>query len=124
MKRTLAFTLLALIAPFLAHAADPPLFHLAVKNVPVENGNMLDIEFKEVERTPESSTVQIVRRAGGSVSSSLFVARGICGLARARGQQYVTGERIDKEHMRVTFPATPPEPDKGFTMAQCALLHY
>ena len=123
MKHTIASALLALLAPF-AHAANPPLFQLAVKNVPVENGKALDIEFNEVERAPESSTVQILRRSGGSVSSSMFVVRGMCGLARARGQQYVAGERIDKEHMRVTFPATPPEPDKGFTMAQCDLLHY
>jgi len=124
MMRILAPACLMLLAPVLAQAADPALFHLAVKDVPVENGKVLDIEFNEVERTPDASTVQIIRRSGGSVSSSMFVVRGLCGLARARGQQYVTGERIDREHMRVSFPDTPPERDKGFTMAQCELLHY
>jgi len=124
MKRIIAPVFLALLTPMLAQAADPPLFHLAVKDVPVENGKLLDIEFNEVERTPDSSTVQIVRRAGGSVSSSMFVVRGMCGLARARGQQYVAGERVDKEHMIVTFLKAPPERDKGFTMAQCELLRY
>jgi len=124
MKRILVPAFLALLGPLPAQAADPALFHLAVKDAPVENGKVLDIEFKEVERTPDASTVRIIRRSGGSVSSSMFVVRGLCGLARARGQQYVTGERIDKEHMRVTFPDTPPEGGKGFTMAQCELLHY
>lgn len=124
MKRILAPVVLSLLASLPAQAADPALLHLAVKDVPVENGKVLDIEFTEVERTPDASTVRIVRRSGGSVSSSMFVVRGLCALARARGQQYVAAERVGKETMRVTFPATPPEPEKGFTMAQCELLHY
>lgn len=117
---------LALAAP-IAQAGDSELFHLVVKDVPVENGKVLDMEFHEIERNAEASTVQITRRSGGSVSSSMFILRGMCGLARARGAQNFTPVRIageEKERFTVSFSQDPPDAGKGFTMAQCALLRY
>jgi hypothetical protein len=117
----IALAVLSLLTPFTAQAADPPLFHLAVADAPVENGKVLNMEFQEVMREAETSTVQITRRSGGSVSSSMFVLRGMCGLARLRGKKNFVAEQVagDSNRFTVSFPASPPESGKGFTMAQC-----
>ena len=126
MRRYLPLALVILFTPFAAQASDPPLFQLAAADAPVENGKMLNMEFQELKREAETSTVQITRRSGGSVSSSMFVLRGMCGLARLRGKQNFVAEQVagDSNRFTVSFPATPPEGGKGFTMAQCELMRY
>jgi hypothetical protein len=127
MKKLFALVCVLACQPPIALASDPELFHLSVKDVPVENGKVLNMEFHEIERTTDSSTVQIARQSGGSVSSSMFILRGMCGLARSRSAQYFVPTRIvgeEKERFTVTFPQVPPAPGKGFTMAQCDLLRY
>lgn len=126
MKRIIAQAVLASLFPLMAQAADPQLFHLSVKDVPVENGKVLNMEFDEIDRDADSSTVQITRRTGGSVSSSMFVLRGMCGLARSRSEQNFVTEPVVGATVRykVTFPKVPPELGKGFTIAQCDLLRY
>jgi hypothetical protein len=126
MRPMMTAAFLLLCAPDAALAAEPALFHLAVADVPVENGKVLNMAFQEIARDALSSTVQITRRSGGSVSSSMFVLRGMCGLMRVRGKQNVVSVPLAGESQRytVTFPDTPPEPGKGFTMAQCELLRY
>ncbi|MDN4054893.1 hypothetical protein QPK32_17575 [Massilia sp. YIM B02763] len=117
---------LALTPPTLL-ASDSTLYDLSVKDVPVENGKLLDMDFREIERRTDSSIVQIIRRSGGSVSSSMFVLRGMCGLARSRHAQYFIPRRIPDEKIErylVTFPSDEPEPGKGFTMTQCDLMRY
>ncbi|MBC7456148.1 MAG: hypothetical protein H7335_21095 [Massilia sp.] len=126
MHRIIALAFLILLTPLVTHAANPQLFHLAIADIPVENGKMLNMAFDEVAREADASTVQITRRSGGSVSSSMFVLRGMCGLARSRGKHYFVTEQVTGESNRytVTFPETPPEPGTGFTIAQCELLRY
>jgi hypothetical protein len=126
MHRIIALAIFALLTPFAAQASDPPLFHLAVADVPVENGKILNMEFQEVKREAETSTVQITRRSGGSVSSSMFILRGMCGLARSRGKQNFAAEPVagDSNRFTVSFPAALPVGGKVFTMAQCELLRY
>ena len=127
MERLFVLAAVLAITPLSASAGDPALFHLSVKDVPVENGKVLNMEFHEIERKTESSTVQIVRRSGGSVSSSMFILRGMCGLARSRSAQYFIPTRRageETERYTVTFPQVTPEPGKGFTMAQCELMGY
>jgi len=126
MRQNITLAFLILFTPVVTQAADPPLFRLAVADVPVENGKVLDMEFQEVAREPGASIVQITRRSGGSVSSSMFVLRGMCGLARSRGKQYFVPEQLARGSNRftVSFPETPPEPGKGFTLAQCELVRF
>ncbi|ELX10763.1 hypothetical protein Jab_2c28630 [Janthinobacterium sp. HH01] len=128
MSKIIALASFMLLAPCVVQAADPELFHLAVADVPVESGKVLNIEFQEVVREAETSIVQVTRRSGGSVSSSMFILRGMCGLARARGKKNFVPEQVvgDTSRFTVTFPDTPPDPDarKGFTMAQCDLMRY
>lgn len=115
------------LAPLHVLPSEPILFHLSVKDVPVENGKMLDMEFQEIERKTDSSIVQIARRSGGSVSSSMFVLKGMCGLARSRSAQYFIPTRIvdeKTERYTVAFPQVAPEPGKGYAMAQCELMRY
>ena len=126
MKQLIARVMIFLMFPLVAHAEETPLIHLIVKDQPVENGKMLDMEFHEVDRQAESSTVQIVRRTGGSVSSSMFVLKGMCAIARSRGEQYFVAEKAgdNNERFAVTFPKAPPERGKSFSIAQCDLLRY
>lgn len=126
MQRIIVPAFFVLFSPFVVHAADSELFHLAVADVPVENGKVLNMDFQEVARDAGTSTVQITRRSGGSVSSSMFVLRGMCGLTRSRGKQNFVPEQFAGESNRYTvrFPDAPPERGKGFTMAQCELLRY
>lgn len=125
MKRLLVIVA-CLYSPLMSFAAEPALFHLAVKDAPVENGKVLDMDFQEVTRAPEASTIVVTRRSGGSVSSSMFILRGMCGVARARGKAYFVPERIagEGERYTATFSDTPPAPGKGFTMEQCELMHF
>jgi hypothetical protein len=127
MKHLFVLAGILAFTPLSALASDPTLFHLSVKDTPVENGKVLNMEIQEIERKTDSSTVQIVRRSGGSVSSSMFVLRGMCGLARSRSAQYFIPTRIvgeETERYSVKFPQVAPEPGKGFTMAQCELMRY
>lgn len=124
---TLVFPVLpVLLMPVITQAAEPQLFSLSAPDTPVENGKMLSMTFQEVAREASTSTVEVIRRSGGSMSSSMFILRGMCGLARSRDKQYFVTEQSAGGGNRytVTFPETPPEPGKGFTMAQCELLKY
>ncbi len=112
----------------------PELFQLSVKDVPVENGKTLEMKFEEIERNTEFSTVEITFVSGGSVSSSMFVVRGMCGVAKARGAQYFRANKLSKHpwRYRMTFPASaspielnPPRgADKVFSQAECSMLKY
>ena len=126
MKNMITLATLSLLAPLYAHAADTALFHLAVKDVPVENGKILDMEFQETAREPGSSSIVITRRSGGSVSTSMFILRGMCGVARARGKQNFVPVRSagEVERYTLTFPDEPPSDHKGFTMMQCDLMRF
>lgn len=126
MHRTTALALLMLLMPTGAQAAEPPLFRLAIADAPVENGKVLDMEFQEIAREPAMSTVQVIRRSGGSVSSSMFVLRGMCALARLRGKQHFVVEQLAGESNRyaVNFPEALPASGKVFTLAQCELMRF
>lgn len=130
MRRMIALILPILLMPLATYAADTAadtqLFRLTIADTPVENGKVLNMEFQEVARETGRSTVQLTRRSGGSVSSSMFILRGMCGLARSRGKQYFVVEQFAGESNRytVTFPEIAPEAGKGFTIAQCELLQY
>lgn len=119
---------LALLTPD-TRSADPvhsALFHLEVKDAPAENGKFLNMEFSETARADASSTVLVTRKSGGSVSSSMFVLRGMCGLARARDKQNFLPQAVPGQPggYIVTFPDTAPPKDKGFSMAQCDSIGY
>ena len=127
MKRLLACAFLLAITPGAAADTDPALYKMSVKDVPVEKRKALDMNFDELSRTADSSVVQITRRSGGSVSSSMFVMRGMCALARLRDAQYFVAERMagDAGRYTVTFVQTPPDAGKkAFSLAQCDLMRY
>jgi len=55
---------------------------------PVENGKTLKMEFREVERKGDESTVRVFFHSGGSVSSSMFILKGSCAIAKSRGAKF------------------------------------
>lgn len=133
-----AALLLSFIAGTTAIAAD--LVNLKVDRAPVENGKALDMEFHELERTEFASIVEVKFRSGGSVSSSLFILRGMCAVARSRGAEYFTTKHIqdDPSLYQVMFERSPPElpastpsasasaPDEpgGFALSDCKTLGF
>ena len=104
-------TLNACAAPL----ATTELVRLSVKQSPVENGKLLNMEFQEIERVDSHSVAQVTFVSGGSVSSSMFVLRGMCAVARARGEKYFNSERIPSATTRykITFPQDRPPPSPG-----------
>lgn len=126
---SLALPVLLALAPPGARSADPvdsALFHLEVKDAPAENGKLLNMEFLETARADNNSTVLVTRKSGGSVSSSMFVLRGMCGLARARGKQKFLPQAVAGQPggYIVTFPDTTPPKAKGFSITQCDLIGF
>lgn len=86
-------------------AAGDVLVHLESRGARVENGKTLDIRFDEIERTDAASVVEVTMSSGGSVSSSMFVMRGVCAVARARNANWVTSTHIhsNPERYRLVF---------------------
>ncbi|MDR0672169.1 MAG: hypothetical protein LBF93_00610 [Zoogloeaceae bacterium] len=105
MPRIQVFALFCLLT---APASTEELVYLTVKDQRVENGKILDMEFREIERTVDASIVRVIFVSGGSVSSSMFVLRGHCAVTRARGENYFLSQEImnHPNTYRVTFPAT------------------
>jgi hypothetical protein len=133
--RHLVAAVLSTLLPTVALAqASPELYQLGVKDIPVENGKTLEMTFRELERQGDSSTVEIDFVSGGSVSSSMFALRGMCGVSRARGEQYFRATQVSRKLpiFRMTFPKTVTEADlrpahgadKVFTRDECALLGF
>ena len=112
--------------------APASLFSLSVEDVPAENGKKLNMVLRELSREAESSLVQVTFVSGGSVSSSMFILRGMCGLMRVRGENYFASERVSNSltQYRMTFPKVVGEqalrgPDKkAFSAAECSLLGF
>ena len=105
---TLIVSSLVVACVYTLPAYASQLVHLVVKGQPVENGKILNMEFREIERTADASIVNVTFISGGSVSSSLFILKGECAVARARGESYFMVAR-SAEHRniyRMTFPLT------------------
>ncbi len=104
MSRLIGFVIFC----FCAASVAAELVHLRVKDQPVENGKLLNMEFREVERTNEASIVQVTFISGGSVSSSMFVLRGQCAVARTRGKKYFKPKKVlnRPNAYEITFPNT------------------
>ena len=108
------------------------LFELTVTDVPVENGKRLNMTLRETERAADFSLVEVTFISGGSVSSSMFVLRGMCGIARTRGETYFayTDEGQSPRRYRVRFPKNPTADEisgsnkKIFTLSDCELLSF
>ena len=122
-----------LLAGFLHVAcADEPLVHFEADPGTMENGKTLDMAFTEVERRPDASIVQVTFRSGGSVPSSLFVLRGMCLIARSRGESYFVSTRLPAPPGRyiVNFQKAVPTASEAvprgpvFSVSQCGLLGY
>ena len=133
MKLTSTALALVLCSAMVA-AQEPSLFQVSVE---VEsNGKPITVTFKETERTPTTSIVELSALAGGSVSGPMLIMKCMCGLTRARGEQFFTSKSISLNpvRMEVTFPKSGPaladvrelKPGEPivFSMAQCDLMKF
>jgi hypothetical protein len=94
-----------------ANASAADLVRLDANEGPVENGKTLKMEFREIERKGDESIVRIMFHSGGSVSSSMFVLKGVCAIAKSRGAKFfrnVKQERAGSEWgYTIAFANTP-----------------
>lgn len=70
-----------------AHAAQS-LIHMKADEAASGKGKPLRMELREIERNAHRSVVDVRFQSGGSVSSSLFVMKGLCAIAADRGAAY------------------------------------
>lgn len=131
MNRMTVALLSALLCTGALAQASPPLVRLEVKDAPVENGKRLNATFVELEREAGYSIVEAKVLSGGSVSSSMFVVRGLCAVLRARGEQMVQSQPQGAPgQLKLTFPSTAAPEDlqgrgkKIFTLQDCDLLRF
>jgi hypothetical protein len=125
-KSIIACTLLTAAT---AVSAAPPLYRLQVAEPKGESAKPLNMVYQEISRTDEVSLVEVTYVSGASVPSSMFILRGDCGVAKARGKRYFKTVQVSKDPTRfeLRFPATANEArpaniaDKIFSREECEL---
>jgi len=129
--RALVFALLCLNGlPAVAAQAEPELVRVQVADAPVAGGPRLSASFRELERQPAYSLVELAVTQGGGDAASLFALRGACAVLLAREAVVVAIERISGRPAlyRLSFPKEAPAeqlngPAKSaFTAQECARL--
>lgn len=121
---------LLLVAVTGSRADSEPLFSLSAKNEPTDGGRTLTATFREIERMPDESVIQLDVQSEGGQSSMLFLARGFCGLLDARKQSLALVEPLGEKPLkyRAHFLAHLPEAENStmgqivFTTQSCAAL--
>src|SRR3990167_5291826 len=109
-------TVFALLSLFCLHAAaaqeapGPELVRVHVADAPVAGVPKLSATFRELERQPAYSLVELAVTQGGSDSASLFALRGACAVLQAREALVVAIERISGRPAlyRLSFPKEAP----------------
>ncbi len=124
--------LIALPLCVAAMAETPALFELTAAQSATQNAKGLNMTLRETERAADYSLVEVTFTSGGSVSSSMFVLKGMCGVTRSRGEAFfaITEEGKSPRQYRIRFPRSPaPEQLSGrdnkiFALTDCALLNF
>ena len=81
-----------------AARAASDLINIEVEAERAENGKALDMEFHEIERTPELSRARVLAGNGSSASAvSIFVLRGFCAVAESREMKYFHPRPVREE---------------------------
>ena len=132
MKTTQLTSLVALV-PILALAADAPFYTFQMSGSLGPGGSEVSMRFEEIDRTEESSFVEVSGTNRSSDLSTGFLLNGMCGLAKARNQRYFQARGVQSEPLtfEVTFPQTAPNsasiPMSGmapnvFPVSQCPVI--
>jgi len=112
----------------------PELFSFREQIRATGGGEILENLFFEIQRGPNFSNVEIKLASFGSVSSSMFILQGMCGLASARREQFFRPTQVSKKPVqyRVSFLSEPVATDLSlgdradivFSKDQCAKLNF
>jgi hypothetical protein len=112
--------------------ATNELYRLEIKEAG-KKGQKLEMSFREVERQEDSSVVDITHISGNGADSTVAILKGMCGLARVRGQKYFqySAEAPGSDRYLVSFPKTVAPSDvnptevrnKVISLADCALVN-
>lgn len=134
MKFSYLLSTALMLTTAFAHGADAPLYQLSVNGERVENGKTLNMKFQEISRGADHSIVEVTFVSGGSVSSSMFVLRGDCGVARSRGEKFfkVVPLSQNPSRYRLQFQRQASEAelrpaaiaDKIFSVAECEMMGF
>ncbi len=111
------------------------LVRLSGRDMPAEHGKQQDMSFVETRRGPDASLVDVSMPSGPlTVSSAMFILKGLCSIAESRGKPYFRAVQLAHKPLRlgVTFPEEAGQQDarvtrvtdRTFSQAECALLNF
>jgi hypothetical protein len=115
------------------YAAGDSLVHFRPMPSAERHGKPVDLEFKELERLPDASIVEVVPHwRGAPLDDALFLMHGVCKVAHARKATFFEPVRLKtppdgptpvSERYRITFPKAVSSPATG-SIEQCELLGF
>jgi len=108
--KTIPLLCAASIIPFLAEAADSPLYSFNIDGPLGDARAQVSMKFEETGRTNATSIVEVSGVTPGSNLANGFLLDGLCGLAESRSQRYFQAKQIQSDPLtlEVTFPETAP----------------
>ncbi len=89
--------------------AAEDLYVLSRKVLPSGSGKAVEMNFREIEREPESSLVEISIDSGADPAAWVPMLQGMCGLMHARQHTSAVSEQVSVQPLRfrITFPNSP-----------------
>lgn len=135
MRKRLVAAVFALTAGAVSAQSSADLVSLSARDMPAEHGKQQEMSFVETRRGPDASLVEVTMPSGPlSVSSAMFILKGLCSIAESRGKPYFRAVQLGHKPLRlgVTFPdeATQQDTrvtrvtDRTFSQAECSLLNF
>ncbi|GAB3455411.1 hypothetical protein GCM10027321_07810 [Massilia terrae] len=135
MRKSIVAAVLVLSANAVGAQSSADLVRLSGRDMPAEHGKPQDMSFVETRRGADASLVEVTMPPGPlTVSSAMFILKGLCSVAESRGKQYFRAVQLAHKPLRlgVTFPEEPgPQDtrvtsvtDRTFSQAECSLLNF
>ena len=135
MRKRLVAAVFALSASAVSAQSSADLVRLSSRDMPAEHGQQQEMSFVETRRGADASVVEVTMPSGPlSVSSAMFILKGLCSIAESRGKPYFRAVQLARKPLRlgVTFPDEAVQQDtrvtrvtdRTFSQAECSLLNF
>lgn len=135
MRKSLVAAVFTFAASTVFAQSSADLVRLSGRDMPAEHGRQQEMSFVEMRRGPDASLVEVTMPSGPlTVSSAMFILKGLCSVAESRGKQYFRAVQLAHKPLRlgVTFPEEAGQQDarvtrvtdRTFSQAECSLLNF
>lgn len=135
MRKSIVAAVFVLSANAVFAQSGADLVRLSSQDMPAEHGRQQEMNFVETRRGADASLVEVTMPPGPlTVSSAMFILKGLCSIAESRGKQYFRAVQLGHKPLRlgVTFPeeSGPQDArvtrvtDRTFSQAECSLLNF